>query len=313
MCNFFSCILKRNGDVLSLPYSDSHDDIIEENKLDDSSPIGSNARNWMRVEIQPPNGDVFEKNIKNWKISIDEQIKEEWYMRNQIEFDNILWDILRKELKKVIIVDRCVHKVVNMRVFLGRNGIVKNVSNNGIVENVQDNGIVENVQDNGIVKNVKDNGIVEYVRDNGIVENVQDNGTVEYVRGNGTVKYVRGNGTVKYILGNGIVRNVRDNGIVDYVQDNGIVDYVRDNGIVEYVRDNGIVRIVRGNGIVRNVRDNGIVENVQDNGTVEYVRDNGIVRLLNTCNPKLYEKGIVINKNDTICIKSKIYKIKEVN
>lgn len=206
MCDFFSCILKKSGEVLSVPFSNSHEDIITEYQLDDSLSVRSGVRDWMRVEIRPPGGNVFDNHIKDWRIVIDELSTEEWYLRNKVKLDKELKRILRLEHKAVVVTNRAVDTICNKRIFVGHNGIVKNVRGNGIVESVRDNGIVGDVWDNGIVKNVWDNGIVKYVLDNGIVKNVWDNGIVESVRGNGIVESVRDNGIVKDVRDNGIVK-----------------------------------------------------------------------------------------------------------
>ena len=243
MCNFFSCLLKKTGEVLSLPYTDSHDELIRVYQLDDSI-IG--VRNWMRIEIRPPLDDVFNTHLYEWKIHIDEYIKEEWYLRNKIKYDKDLRSALRSAWKTAIIVDRTEKTIKNRRVFIGGNGIVEYVGNNGIVEYVGGNGIVKSVGGNGIVKHVGENGIVEYVGNNGIVEYVSNNGIVEYVGGNGIVKSVGGNGIVKHVGENGIVKSVGENGIVETVGNNGIVRLYNDTPFTLYGK--GIV--FKGNKIV---------------------------------------------------------------
>jgi hypothetical protein len=81
MCNFFSCIVTKDGDVLFDPLSDSHEDIIDKykNRYDLRDETNDPAELlFARVEITPPNGDVFHP-FELWKLKIDQSIKPAWF------------------------------------------------------------------------------------------------------------------------------------------------------------------------------------------------------------------------------------------
>ena len=62
MCNFKSFIITKSGDILHTKKDNSHETIIEENKkkydLRDET-IDPKKLLFARVEIIPPNGDIF--------------------------------------------------------------------------------------------------------------------------------------------------------------------------------------------------------------------------------------------------------------
>jgi hypothetical protein len=81
MCNFFSCIVTKNGDVLFDPMSDSHEAIIEANRerydLTDNTCDPAELR-FARVEITPPDNDVF-RPVSEWSLKIDQSITPVWW------------------------------------------------------------------------------------------------------------------------------------------------------------------------------------------------------------------------------------------
>ena len=83
MCNFWSCIYTKSGDVLYDPLSDRHEDIVSQNKLIDKT-IDKDDMQFCRVEITPPNGDVF-ADVKLWTLKVDELARPEWFMPSDEE------------------------------------------------------------------------------------------------------------------------------------------------------------------------------------------------------------------------------------
>ena len=81
MCNFFSCIVTENGDALFDPMSDSHETIISNNAknydLSDDTADPTELK-FARVEILPPNGDVFQP-VDKWFFTIDQRITPAWW------------------------------------------------------------------------------------------------------------------------------------------------------------------------------------------------------------------------------------------
>ena len=77
MCEAASFIVTMN-DVLFSEKSDSHEEIIRENKLDDSDI------NFVRVEISPPNHD-YRLALENWVFSTNQKEIPEWYNAKNAE------------------------------------------------------------------------------------------------------------------------------------------------------------------------------------------------------------------------------------
>ena len=77
MCKTMSCILKNDYTVLSVPGSDSHEDIVEEYQLRDNY-IGK-KREWLRVELLPLK-TLHSTNKEDWKFSLNMDLPyPDWY------------------------------------------------------------------------------------------------------------------------------------------------------------------------------------------------------------------------------------------
>ena len=99
MCNFWSCVLTREGKVLWSKKTSSHEEIIKENNLKDNKLID---RDFVRLEVHPKNKmDLFSKNAKNWEFKIDEAgTLPEWFSLEQKHWEEIVWTSWKKALKK---------------------------------------------------------------------------------------------------------------------------------------------------------------------------------------------------------------------
>ena len=110
MCNFFSCIVTKNGDVLFDPISDSHEIIISNNAknyvLSDDTADPAELK-FARVEILPPNGDVFQP-VDKWFFTIDQRITPAWWS----EFHKKqAYDCLNTFLDSVLLKDKKIQEL----------------------------------------------------------------------------------------------------------------------------------------------------------------------------------------------------------
>ena len=167
--------------------SDSHEDIIKENDLEESN-IRSEIQ-FVRVEICPPGGD-FRMPLEKWRYKTDQDLLPEWYVESEEEkrVRAVLPDWLKSN---VVLPDQSVAEIRKPMVAIY--GTVKSIDG-GTVGYIR-GGTVESIR-GGTVKSI-DGGTVESIR-GGTVESI-DGGTVKYING-GTVGSIHG-GTVGYIRG----------------------------------------------------------------------------------------------------------------
>jgi len=270
MCNFKSFIVTIDGGVYYSLKHDNHSRLLEELKIEDDTADPELIK-FARVEIVPAN-NVFDENLKDWKLKIDQSIKPKWWGKD-LEYKCFLK--LKEALDKQVFIGK---KNLELRdgLFFLKDSIVEDMRSNSIVEVMRGNSIVKDMWDNSIVEAMGDNSIVKDMRDNSIVEVMYSNSIVEVMRGNSIVEDMRGNSIVEVMWDNSIVKVMWDNSIVKDMWDNSIVKDMRGNSIVEVMRGNSIVEAMRGNSIVKVMRDNSIVEVMRDNSIR---REDGLVYL----------------------------------
>lgn len=171
MCNFFSAIITRN-EVLWHKDLDSHEEILKYWKvkrdtykriLHDSNYTPS----FVRIEIIPQDNDIFNHNLKNWRIKIDQDIIPEWFERNRLRYEDQAYEALKCCWKKTFITNRRVKLLKKGRWFVGENGVVEELAKDGKISKLGRNGRVRRVK-----------GLVEIICNNGVVETIVEEGKV---------------------------------------------------------------------------------------------------------------------------------------
>ena len=112
MCQFFSAVVKPDGIIFDKNI-DQHETLIESANLDDTSM----NPDFVRVELTPIDGDVFNHDPNNWKFIIDQDLIPEWFDEKVAE--KRTREALGKVLKEVCFIN-CKDLVVknNDRVFV---------------------------------------------------------------------------------------------------------------------------------------------------------------------------------------------------
>lgn len=127
MCQFFSGIALKNGDIYYNPMTDSHEDLILENGLNDKSELNSVSRNWVRFEYT---SDTL-SDLSTYKLIIDENSVPGWcdddFKSNLInKVNSIIKSMILCDVKNEILVGGCwiltgksiIEKCVSARIIL---------------------------------------------------------------------------------------------------------------------------------------------------------------------------------------------------
>jgi hypothetical protein len=79
MCQFFSGIVLRNGDLIWSPYTDSHEDLVALGKLRDTR-----EGNFARVEFCPSKPEEL-SNVESYHLDIYEMRCPDWFEKSKQE------------------------------------------------------------------------------------------------------------------------------------------------------------------------------------------------------------------------------------
>jgi hypothetical protein len=212
MCQFFSCVITKPKKVFYSEVSDSHEDIIKANNLDDSEN-GKLRELFCRIEVLPPNGDVF-ADFSLWKLRVDEQEKPTWFTNKH---EDACMIVAKKVIDKFVLIDKTVQEIKEGKYYLK-------------------NSTVEYMSGSSTVKYMSGSSTVKFMYDSSTVESMYGSSTVEYMSGSSTVKYMSGSSTVKSMSESSTVKFMYDSSTVEYMSGSSIaIDRV--NGIIYKPKD----------------------------------------------------------------------------
>jgi hypothetical protein len=119
MCNFFSGILTKDGKTLYDLDIDDHRILMEKFVICDKKPL--ELRTWIKFEITPKDGNVFNKKKSNWIFKVDEERKIEWVSDRMIRN---AYAALKTVLEKRVL-DKGTHTINEGRWFFGGSSTVE--------------------------------------------------------------------------------------------------------------------------------------------------------------------------------------------
>ena len=95
MCQFFSAVITKDKILYDLN-SDSHEIIIENNNLDDTTL----KPDFIRVEYIPTDYNIFNHDVNNWKLKIDQDLIPDWFNKEKTEKEviDLFFNKIVKEL-----------------------------------------------------------------------------------------------------------------------------------------------------------------------------------------------------------------------
>jgi len=194
MCNFLSAVITKDQ-ILFDYWDDSHENLIQKHHLDDRS---INPQ-FVRVELLNKNDDIYDQNVDNWDLKIDQDYIPDWFDKDKSEIK------MRKILKKVH------HKV-----------FLINININELTINIRycKNSTVNVMRRNSTVNVMRGNSTVNEMWENSTVNEMLENSTVNVMRENSTVNEMRGNSTVKIYSKYSQIKSQKDNSIIVNLSDN---------------------------------------------------------------------------------------------
>jgi hypothetical protein len=179
LCKFFSGVFTKTKFFWDMDL-DSHEDIIQKFKLNEGDI--NRGFNFVRCELLPIDNNIFNHDMKNWKLSIDQDTIPEWFDRYKSE------KTMKKYLKEIIdnrFALKSLREIKEGRWFIGNSAVIKYVGGSAVIKYVGDSANILNYSDYYNLENIKkisDNGMIIKKTNNkifiktskGIIENIYD-------------------------------------------------------------------------------------------------------------------------------------------
>ena len=160
MCQIKSGIVLKDKIFCPLDY-DSHEDMIKELKLDDTTM----NPNFVRVEIIPKDNNVFNHNLDNWQFKVDQDLIPKWFDKEEAEV------LMKKELQKWF-KERFIFgkkdSINRGRWFLGGSAQVKYIYGSAQVKYIYGSAQVKYICGSAQVENICGSAQVENIGDRAI-------------------------------------------------------------------------------------------------------------------------------------------------
>ncbi len=143
MSKFKSGIVLKDRVFCPLDY-DSHKEMIAELKLDDKT----SKPEFVRVEIIPIDNNIFNHNMDNWKLKIDQDFKPDWFSEEFAEAE--MKTALKGVFEERFITKGAIDKIYKGRWYLGGSAQVENISGRSICCFAADTAKYKIIKENGI-------------------------------------------------------------------------------------------------------------------------------------------------------------------
>ena len=217
MCEFFSCIVMKDKSVVWEAGLNQHHEILEKYKIADKTSDQAKMA-FARVEILPPEGDVFEKDMDKWKFRVDERITPEW-------FSPAHKDAAFLSLKECLIsclVEIDTDTITDKKGLFLRNATIGRLVNSTVqemwgsstVQEMWGSSTVQEMWGSSTVQEMWESSTVQKMYDRSTVQKMYESSTVQEMWESSTVQKMYDRSTVQKMLESSTVQKMLESSTV---------------------------------------------------------------------------------------------------
>jgi len=164
MCEIKSAIMLKDRLYMPLDH-DHHTQMLEELGIKDNK----SSPNFVRLELSPIDSDIFNHNLDNWKLKVDQDFRPEWFceFKAEEEFKKKIPEFFEK---RFLVNDKTGQVRTNERLFISNSSVV--ARENSSVEAWENSSVViphspeikiKGVHGNATIKDLSGNKPIIYV------------------------------------------------------------------------------------------------------------------------------------------------------
>ena len=225
MCNFFSALVLRNGDVLHHPMLDSHSDLVTYFKLPDET---AHHQHFAKIELVP----VDWLDAATWRFQLDAETAPGWWTEVAQAAEEACRAIVAKMMLRSgehrLVVDGCW--------IVGGTAIVRDVRAGRIVQ----------VRDSAQIHDVRGSAQIHDVWGSAQIHDVGDSAQIHDVRGSAQIRGVRGSAQIRGVGDSAQIHDVRDSAQIHDVWDSAQIHDVRGSAQIHDVWGSAQIHDVGG-------------------------------------------------------------------
>jgi hypothetical protein len=252
MCQIKSGIVLKNKVFMPLDY-DSHEEMLKELKLIDKD----NKPEFVRVEIIPIDRDIFNHDLKNWQLKVDQDFKPEWFSEKFAEIE--MKEQLKNWWSERFLINRELAEIKEGRWFL----------KNGKVDIIKGNTLIEQMWESSQVGVMRESSQVGVMRESSQVREMWESSQVGVMRESSQVGVMWGSSQVREMWGSSQV---------GVMWESSQVRVMRGSSQVREMRESSQVRVMRGSSQVREMRESSQVREMRESSQVGVMWESSQVR-----------------------------------
>ena len=192
MCNFLSGLVVQNGDVLTHPMLDSHDDLVTYFKLPDSNAA---IPRFVKVELLPADW----ADVSTWHWHVDQDILPAWWD----EIGGQAEATLRARAEQMILRDGEHRLIVDGCWIVAGTADVQDVRAGRIIH-VGGSAQIHGVGGSAQIRGVRDSAQIYGVRANAQIYGVGDSAQIRDVGGSAQIRGVGGSAQIRNVWGSAV-------------------------------------------------------------------------------------------------------------
>lgn len=255
MNNFFTCIVKSNGEVSWKVEINSHDILVQHNGL---STVICEKDKLQFAYVKISCDDIFEKDLKKWKLKFDDdEPKPTWWSKIH---ETKAYEALKIYLGNYILEGVTIEVLKDTYIMAARNVIIKDMYGNSRIKDMCGKSEVENMRDECTIENTRDHCVIETMRNCSRILNARDHSVIGDMWGDSSIYDMWDASIVKYMWDDSIVYDVRGNCKVENMREYSKIINTWDNCIIENMENNSKILSMRGNSKVISMYDNSDIK-----------------------------------------------------
>jgi len=313
MCNYFSGIITKAGEVLWLRENPSdHEAIKATYKLTDDKE----GKDYVLFEITPKDKKQLLtcktwKDIKaeDWQFKIDSLNAPDWFEQKATvlianafqawEQSKLMHLLPAEETRQRLASNECIAIMWGSSVVkeMWDSSVVEEMWGSSVVEEMRGSSVVEAMWGSSVVEAMWGSSVVKEMWGSSVVKEMWNSSVVKAMRGSSVVKEMRDSSVVKEMWNSSVVEAMWDSSVVEEMRDSSVVKEMWNSSVVEAMWDSSVVEEMRGSSVVEEMRDSSVVKEMWDSSVVKEMRDSSVARkqmaIYVACNARVEKVGYV--------------------